>query len=445
MLGDGYRLFRVCTTGPYVDLFFRFANGLGDLPFEPSLQKCRENGFLYPGSLKQQLERQGAEVMEALVDVEPLQRKWLSENGFDPDEPFDKNDTFLRQIKSFKPDIVFFQTFFALAPEVRWRIKEECPTVRLVCGHRGFPIDDCTGYEDVDAVFLGYPRFHDRWHAVGVKTFFHLHCFDEGLLPAIEERTRKMEPVPFSFLGTTGWGFGPHDGRYYDLRRVLDATDLVVFGNEPDTKPSIADRMPVGTRQRVRHLAIETLHHLPELGLHAVHKIGQCTTPVLTRAAEAAMRRKKFGPEPTPVALKQEDFWYLKERPIRDLYPDRIRPPRFGLDYFALLAASRITWNRHLEMDGAGANMRLFEACGAGTCQLVDYRDEVVDAYREGEEVVIYRSIDECIEKAKWLLENETERQRIAVAGQRRTLADHTVARRVEELDRHLRQLLKGK
>ena len=437
-----YRLMRLCIGGPYFEMFFRFIDQHAELSFEDTIQQCRENGFLYPGSLKRELEKQGAEVMEVLVDVEPLQRKWLDENGFDPYVPFDKNDVFFRQLKTFKPEVVHFQTFLALAPEVRRRIKEECPSVRLVVGHRGFPIEDCTGYEDVDAVFLGYPRFHDRWHAVGVKTFFHLHCFDEALLSSIEERARTMEPVPFSFLGTTGWGFGPHDGRYYDLRRVLETTDLVVFGNEPENKPTIADRMPLNMSMRVRHLAIEILRRLPEKGLRAVHKIGQYSTPMLMRAAEAGMRRKKFGPEPPPVAPNQEDFWYFKEKPLRELYPDRIHPPRFGVDYFAQLAASRVTWNRHLEMDGAGANMRLFEACGVGACQLVDYRDEVIEAYREDEEVVIYRSIDECIEKARWLLDNEEDRQRIAAAGQRRTLTDHTVSRRAGELDKHFRQLL---
>src|SRR3546814_3293041 len=128
-----------------------------------------------------------------------------------------------------------------------------------------------------------------------------MHGFDAGRLPGIEERARTIDPIPFSFVGTTGWGFGPHDGRYYDLCRVLEKTDLLVFGNEPVVRPNIADRMPVGVRQAVRRVAIETLSHLPDIGLRATHRLGRYTTPVLMRAADAEMRRKKFGPEPPQI------------------------------------------------------------------------------------------------------------------------------------------------
>jgi spore maturation protein CgeB len=86
--------------------------------------------------------------------------------------------------------------------------------------------------------------------------------------------------------------------------------------------------------------------------------------------------------------------------------------------------------------------MRLFEACGVGTCQLTDYREEVVHAFEPDTEVVIYRSIDECIEKARWLLEHPAERRKIGLAGQTRALREHTVSRRAEQIHAHLLQLL---
>ena len=79
---------------------------------------------------------------------------------------------------------------------------------------------DCSGYEDVDVVFLGYPKHHERWHQIGVKTVLHLHCFDEAMLPTIQEKSQKIQPIDFSFIGTTGWGFIHHDGRYYDLKNI---------------------------------------------------------------------------------------------------------------------------------------------------------------------------------------------------------------------------------
>jgi hypothetical protein len=442
MSTNGYRLLRVCSTGPYGELFSAFLERYHGASFEETMQRCREHGFLYPGSLKRHLETHGAEVMEILVDAPPAQAKWLQENGFDPDLAEDKEEAFFRQLAAYKPDVVYFQTFSALGPEARRCIKQRCPSVRLVVGHRGFPLMDCTGYEDVDAVFLGYPSFHDRWHAVGVETFFHLHCFDEDLLPLIGRRAAELEPIDFSFIGTTGWGFPPHDGRYYDLRKVLDATRLVVFGNEPAASTSRVDSLPVGARMALRSAFLGVARHSPEVAIKVLYKAGQLgNAPLLMRAADAAMRNKRYGPDPKPPL--PQNLWYLREKPIRELYPDRIHPPRFGIEYFALLASSRVTWNRHLEMDGAGANMRLFEACGVGACQLTDYRDEVVQAFAPDTEVVVYRSIYECIEKARWLLDHPAERQTIGLAGQARALRDHNVGRRAEQVHAHFGELLR--
>jgi spore maturation protein CgeB len=441
-----YKIFRLCISGPYYKHFYAFADTLDGLSFEQAMQRCRERGFLYPGRFKSEMTKHGAEVFEILIDVPALQKKWMQENGHG-DDVFDRNDVFFRQLKAFKPDIVYFQTFLALAPEVRKRIKEECPSVRIVCGHRGFPIDDCTGYEDVDIAFLGYPRLHEPWHKVGVKTFFHLHCFDEGLLPAIQKRAAELEPDDFSFIGTTGWGFPPHDGRYYDLRKVLDATSLVIYGNEPERLSGSSGMLPKSARLQMRKALIESARFLPDVALKSIYKTGQvCGADVVMRGAEAALRRKKYGPEaasPAPQNSAPQDFWFHHEKPIRELYPERIHPSLFGVEYFAHLAASKVTWNRHLEMDGAGANMRLFEACGAGTCQLVDLRAEVAEAYEPDSEVAVYRSVDECIEKARWLLDHPAEREAIAAAGQARTLRDHSVQKRAEIIHAHFVEVLK--
>jgi len=294
--------------------------------------------------------------------------------------------------------------------------------------------------------FLGYPRHHEPWHKVGVRTHFHLHCFDEGLLPAIRNRAAELDGDDFTFIGTTGWGFPPHDGRYYDLRKVLEATNLVIYGNEPESVAAPMAVLAQSARPQLRKALIETARFLPDIALKAVYKAGQLSgAGVVMRGAEAALRRKKYGPEtPLPVMQQPQEFWYHKEKPIRDLYPTRIHPSLFGIEYFARLAASKVTWNRHLEMDGAGANMRLFEACGAGACQLVDLRDEVAQAYEPDKEIAVYRTVEECIEKARWLLEHPAERQAIAAAGQARTLRDHSVAKRTEIIHQHFVDLQGG-
>ncbi len=79
--------------------------------------------------------------------------------------------------------------------------------------------------------------------------------------------------------------------------------------------------------------------------------------------------------------------------------------------------------------------MRLFEATGVGTCLLTDWKENLNTLFEPDVEVASYRNSRECIEKVKFLLQNEKERLAIAEAGQRRTLQDHTIYKRAEQLD----------
>jgi spore maturation protein CgeB len=86
--------------------------------------------------------------------------------------------------------------------------------------------------------------------------------------------------------------------------------------------------------------------------------------------------------------------------------------------------------------------MRLFETTGVGTCLLTDWKENLSDLFDLNSEVVAFRSVQECSEKLRWLLADESARQAIAVGGQRRTLRDHTFAVRAAKLDDVVRHLL---
>ncbi|MFN4284038.1 MAG: glycosyltransferase [Alphaproteobacteria bacterium] len=434
-----FRIFRVCSTGPYQEMFSAFVAGLGAIDYDAKLAACRRNGFLYPADFKSAMEDAGAEVMEAIIDQDDLQRQWLAESGEAPTH--DKVETFFKQMQAFRPDVVHFQTLSVLSNEWRKLIKARCPSVKLVTGHRGFPCFDCVGYEDVDAMFLGYPRHHDYWRAVGVRRTFHQdHAFDASLLPEVGSDAASRKIHDFTFIGTTGWGFPPHDGRYYDMRKLLERTALEIWGNEPA-------QVQGPLRVRSREAILSFMQHMPMLSIKLLSKLGQWGGPdIFIRAANATFQRKSALARRRRAAKAgtpdRDEYWYLKEKPIGALYPSRIHAPVFGLEYLRLLASSRVSWNRQLEMDGAGANMRLFEACGVGSCQISDIRPEVAAVYEPDKEIVVYSSIEECVDKVNYLLENESVRRKIAAAGQARTLRDHTTTRRAKEMHRQLLEML---
>jgi len=107
----------------------------------------------------------------------------------------------------------------------------------------------------------------------------------------------------------------------------------------------------------------------------------------------------------------------------------------FGLDMYNIFANSKIVLNTHIDLVGNNAgNIRLFEATGVGSCLLTDYKENITDYFKVDEEIVVYRSKSELIDKVNFLLKNEKIMQEIAIAGQRRTLENYNYNNRSKRL-----------
>ena len=117
--------------------------------------------------------------------------------------------------------------------------------------------------------------------------------------------------------------------------------------------------------------------------------------------------------------------------PIRRDY----RGEAWGRDMYRVLGRSRVTLNRHNDLaEGNANNMRLFEATGMGAVLVTEAAPNLPDLFVPGEEVVGYSDPTDLVTRVARLLEDDAERKRIAEAGQRRTLADHTYAKRMPDL-----------
>ena len=78
--------------------------------------------------------------------------------------------------------------------------------------------------------------------------------------------------------------------------------------------------------------------------------------------------------------------------------------------------------------------MRLYESTGVGALLLTDRGRNLADLFEPGVEVAVYDGPDELVAQIARYLTDDDERREIAVAGQRRTLAEHTYADRMAEL-----------
>jgi spore maturation protein CgeB len=78
--------------------------------------------------------------------------------------------------------------------------------------------------------------------------------------------------------------------------------------------------------------------------------------------------------------------------------------------------------------------MRDFDGPMSGSLYLTHANPDLDLLYRVGQEIVTYTSIDDCIHKAKWFLDHDDERERVAQSGRVRASTDHTWDKRFADL-----------
>jgi hypothetical protein len=125
--------------------------------------------------------------------------------------------------------------------------------------------------------------------------------------------------------------------------------------------------------------------------------------------------------------------------------PGSYQGEAWGLEMYEVLAHSRISLNRHIDVaEGHANNMRLFETTGVGALLLTESAPNLADLFAPGEEVVAYDDEDDLVEKIEHYLEHDDERIAIAAAGQRRTLGEHTYRQLMAELAAILEERLRA-
>lgn len=142
------------------------------------------------------------------------------------------------------------------------------------------------------------------------------------------------------------------------------------------------------------------------------------------------------------VARKINEFmwWGYGRELLPDCLLKRIwQGPAFGLDMYKVYLRSKMVLNRHGEVaEGYMNNMRCFEATGCGA-MLISEKSHNADYYFEPDkEYVTYSDEEELIEKIRYYQTHDAEREKIARAGFRRTMENHTYGRILERPSKDL-------
>lgn len=143
----------------------------------------------------------------------------------------------------------------------------------------------------------------------------------------------------------------------------------------------------------------------------------------------------------TPIAMKKYDIGFVgyvtfqKRAIMLDRMFKEFPNFFFGQRLFEAAAEeyrkSRIVFNTAADDD---VNMRCFEATATGSFLLTEWVPHLDELFEDGKHLVTYKTIDEAVEKAKYYLEHEEEREKIAKAGMEHTLKNHTYELRAKKV-----------
>jgi glycosyltransferase involved in cell wall biosynthesis len=314
-------------------------------------------------------------------NAEFSQKQWASENqlSFSPNSW--KEDILVAQLKKKQPDLLFFDGLPSCSIA---RIKEELPDLKLIIIYHCSPFRDISRFKGADILLTCLKSMRHEFTSHGIKCFLLRHGFQKSILNQVSQSESSLYDVTF-----VGQISEYHYQRFRLIKKLSAEIDIDIWGPGIQTSPS----------------------YLIKSGIKSFLKGG----------------------------LNQ--FMETLDMRINSSIKRRYRGSAYGWQMYQILANSKITINVHGDIaKNEAANVRLFEATGLGTCLVTDWKENLHEMFDLETEVVTYRSIEECVEKVKWLLDHPEERQKIAHAGQIRTLRDHALDKRAIQLNEIIQQ-----
>lgn len=379
-------------------LHFQERTDLSAVSYQDACQAFFAQAYSLADFYEQAFTAQGIHTTVIPANVPYLQELWRAEQGTGP---LDWLGTLRSQLRHYNPDVVMVDEVSYCNEKVLAALRAEFPSVKVwFCSHCA-PLGE-SGYRTLaayDFVMTCCPGVAEDLTARGISPLLVRHAFYPGILRSVS--ATEQRDLPFTFVGSLIPGLGFHGQRFRLIDRLVQgASGLEVFG-----KIATVDM----NKKALKRLLVR---------LHGI------ATKVLPEAFT----------ENCPCAGRVHQWDALLRFPTEPSFQQVVHPPVFGLDMFSILGRSRVTLNNHGDIARFAANMRLYEATGMGACLLTDWKPDLGELFAIDSEVVAYRSDEECLEKALYLLEHPEKALEIGLAGQRRCLRDHTTFQRAEIL-----------
>ena len=459
-----------------LDGFFKGPHNPSEMSYNEMLNKLYEMEFAHSWGWSREMRSLGHEVHDVCFGFDLIQEKWADEHGL---EKWERNELtiVLRQINYFKPDVLWLHSYAQMPYLIRLNLKQYFPFIKMVIA---YAVDNTsyTQMKNFDLVLCDKDYTYNLAKKAGANAKVLYNGFDKTILERIEpvKFGNNSRPYDFTFVGSSGFNLGNrYKRRYWTLVELARKSNIKLWAFDRENPPlnyqgNTGDVSIVNTivlKDKIKEIIsknfiIKILKYLLQSVLRLFNKkaivffsslldlskywhywLFESINNVFTSKMREVENNMNFND--AQLSKDRSDIKNLETPayPIRSLIPDSCNQPVFGIDMFKIWKKSKLTLNSYDDSDyEVGSNPRMYETTGVGSCLVSENTSLIKRFFEPDYEIITYDSVDECIEKVSYLLDNDKVRIDVAKAGQNRTLTSHNYKVRCEQLNEYLREIL---
>lgn len=368
--------------------------------YDEQYKHLMAQGYGYADYFPRYLEKNySIKASEIVHNAVPLQRAWAGENN----SRLTGDEVLLEQIKSIQPEVLFIQDSSNFDAGFLDMIREKVKSVRLFVGHCCAPYTaaNLESFGKYDVMLTCSELFLKELGQHQINCYLFPHALESSLVSEVSSGSTSENDI--IFIGSLLYRNEFH-------RRRIAYVEEILKSGLPFQMYGIIEEDP-WHRLKIKQASYLYVKLAYKLGL---------------KGFQRSRNMRKIA--------------QLKEMPERNRYSSLIRENLrsdmlFGKQMLDEISRHAIGFNLHAEVAGDfAANVRMFEVAGAGTLLVTDHKKNIGELFEPGSEILTYKCPEECIEKLNWAVEHPVEAAKIAIAGQRRTMRDHSVEKRVDLL-----------
>ena len=353
----------------YLNYFYNL-NNTTKLSYENHQNLIFNDRFGWSDSFKDVFKTKNINVEEIIVNDIFLQKKWINENNSKKIDIKNWQIEILKmQLDYYRPEYIFLNN-----PSLENKFYELFSLYKIkLISYDGIKSHNNNILKYSDLIISCLKSTCDYYSSYNKKTYYMPHGFDERIINNIKNNVINNNPIFIGNIRNIN-----HSKRVDLLYKAIQHTTLKIWIGDMDKNFKSSD--------------IKKLFELKKIyqGLKSFYKINKIRK-ILKKSSKGI----------------------------------------FGLEMYQLIRDHTITLNNHIDVttDNEMANLRIFETTGLGSCLVTDFKKNFSEFFLD-DEIVMYNSKDEAIDKINFLLRNKKIAEQIAVKGMKKTLKFHTIQKR---------------